>query len=91
MMQINYFRWDKKEDSSSDFFRFCCLMTKFRYYFIDCNPNVQNVNDSCFLDSFVTDTHAEASHFLNHYSWRAYKVVIRSGQFKGDVRFRYGH
>ncbi|XP_048330331.2 isoamylase 1, chloroplastic isoform X2 [Ziziphus jujuba] len=28
--QINYFRWDKKEDSSSDFFRFCCLMTKFR-------------------------------------------------------------
>ncbi|XP_031253585.1 isoamylase 1, chloroplastic isoform X2 [Pistacia vera] len=29
--QINYFRWDKKEDSSSDFFRFCCLMTKFRH------------------------------------------------------------
>ncbi|GAB4838264.1 Iron-sulfur assembly protein 1 [Ancistrocladus abbreviatus] len=26
---INYFRWDK-EESSSDFFRFCCLMTKFR-------------------------------------------------------------
>lgn len=26
---INYFRWDKKEESS-DFFRFCCLMTKFR-------------------------------------------------------------
>lgn len=30
MLQINYFQWDKKEDSSSDFFRFCCLMTKFR-------------------------------------------------------------
>ncbi|XWS73291.1 hypothetical protein CRYUN_Cryun02cG0115600 [Craigia yunnanensis] len=28
---INYFRWDKKEESSSDFFRFCCLMTKFRH------------------------------------------------------------
>ncbi|XVF19054.1 hypothetical protein REPUB_Repub11eG0077200 [Reevesia pubescens] len=27
---INYFRWDKKEESSSDFFRFCCLITKFR-------------------------------------------------------------
>ncbi|XWS52299.1 hypothetical protein CRYUN_Cryun11dG0056100 [Craigia yunnanensis] len=27
---INYFRWDKKEDSSSDFFRFCCLMSRFR-------------------------------------------------------------
>ncbi|TKY60780.1 Isoamylase 1 [Spatholobus suberectus] len=27
---LNYFRWDKKEESSSDFFRFCCLMTKFR-------------------------------------------------------------
>ncbi|KAM5553582.1 isoamylase 1, chloroplastic [Rosa sericea] len=27
---INYFRWDKKEESSLDFFRFCCLMTKFR-------------------------------------------------------------
>ncbi|KAK6247987.1 hypothetical protein QUC31_019552 [Theobroma cacao] len=27
---INYFRWDKKEECSSDFFRFCCLMTKFR-------------------------------------------------------------
>ncbi|KDP34860.1 hypothetical protein JCGZ_09148 [Jatropha curcas] len=27
---INYFRWDKKEESSSDFYRFCCLMTKFR-------------------------------------------------------------
>lgn len=30
MLQINYFQWDKKEDSSSDFFRFCCLLTKFR-------------------------------------------------------------
>ncbi|KAF3943950.1 hypothetical protein CMV_029539 [Castanea mollissima] len=28
---INYFQWDKKENSSSDFFRFCCLMTKFRH------------------------------------------------------------
>ncbi|GLU10532.1 hypothetical protein SLE2022_273260 [Rubroshorea leprosula] len=27
---INYFRWDKKEEATSDFFRFCCLMTKFR-------------------------------------------------------------
>ncbi|WOG92683.1 hypothetical protein DCAR_0311958 [Daucus carota subsp. sativus] len=27
---INYFRWDKKDESSCDFFRFCCLMTKFR-------------------------------------------------------------
>ncbi|KAK6941228.1 Glycoside hydrolase, family 13, N-terminal [Dillenia turbinata] len=27
---INYFQWDKKEESSSDFFRFCCLMAKFR-------------------------------------------------------------
>uniref|UniRef100_A0A2N9HVM1 Isoamylase 1-3-like C-terminal domain-containing protein n=2 Tax=Fagus sylvatica TaxID=28930 RepID=A0A2N9HVM1_FAGSY len=28
---INYFQWDKMEESSSDFFRFCCLMTKFRH------------------------------------------------------------
>ncbi|KAH9653636.1 isoamylase 1 [Citrus sinensis] len=28
---INYFRWDKKEESKSDFFRFCCLLTKFRH------------------------------------------------------------
>lgn len=27
---MNYFLWDKKEESSSDFFRFCRLMTKFR-------------------------------------------------------------
>ncbi|XP_048490435.1 isoamylase 1, chloroplastic isoform X2 [Beta vulgaris subsp. vulgaris] len=27
---INYFRWDKKEEATSDFFRFCRLMTKFR-------------------------------------------------------------
>ncbi|KAK5834700.1 isoamylase 1, chloroplastic [Gossypium arboreum] len=27
---INYFRWDKKEESSSDLFRFFRLMTKFR-------------------------------------------------------------
>ncbi|XP_027921035.1 isoamylase 1, chloroplastic [Vigna unguiculata] len=27
---LNYFQWDKKEESSSDFFRFCCLVTKFR-------------------------------------------------------------
>ncbi|KAI4352719.1 hypothetical protein L6164_006941 [Bauhinia variegata] len=27
---LNYFQWDKKEESSSDFFRFCCLGTKFR-------------------------------------------------------------
>lgn len=29
-LQHNYFQWDKKEESSSDFFRFCRLMTKFR-------------------------------------------------------------
>lgn len=28
---INYFRWDKMEESSSDFFRFCCLMNTFRH------------------------------------------------------------
>ncbi|TXG61130.1 hypothetical protein EZV62_012493 [Acer yangbiense] len=28
---MNYFRWDKKEESSSEFFRFCCLVTKFRH------------------------------------------------------------
>ncbi|XP_052198933.1 isoamylase 1, chloroplastic [Diospyros lotus] len=28
---INYFQWDKKEEASSDFFRFCCLITKFRH------------------------------------------------------------
>ncbi|CAL9041623.1 isoamylase 1, chloroplastic-like isoform X1 [Musa acuminata AAA Group] len=28
---FNYFRWDRKEESSSDFYRFCRLMTKFRY------------------------------------------------------------
>lgn len=27
---INYFRWDKKEEASSDFFRFCRLLIKFR-------------------------------------------------------------
>lgn len=28
---INYFRWDKKEEATSDFFRFCSLVTKFRH------------------------------------------------------------
>ncbi|EYU25738.1 hypothetical protein ABFS82_10G072400 [Erythranthe guttata] len=28
---INYFRWDKMEEASSDFFRFCCLVSKFRH------------------------------------------------------------
>ncbi|KAL0410309.1 UNVERIFIED_CONTAM: Isoamylase 1, chloroplastic [Sesamum latifolium] len=28
---INYFRWDKMEEAESDFFRYCCLMTKFRH------------------------------------------------------------
>uniref|UniRef100_A0A2P2KYU0 Isoamylase family protein n=1 Tax=Rhizophora mucronata TaxID=61149 RepID=A0A2P2KYU0_RHIMU len=28
---INYFWWDKKDESSSDFFRFCHLMTNFRH------------------------------------------------------------
>ncbi|XP_010558314.1 PREDICTED: isoamylase 1, chloroplastic [Tarenaya hassleriana] len=27
---INYFRWDKQDESCSDFFRFCRLLTKFR-------------------------------------------------------------
>ncbi|KAG5566757.1 hypothetical protein RHGRI_002333 [Rhododendron griersonianum] len=27
---INYFQWDKKEEASPDFFRFCCLMTQLR-------------------------------------------------------------
>jgi isoamylase len=29
-VQVNYFRWDKKEEQSSDLYRFCRLMTKFR-------------------------------------------------------------
>ncbi|XP_071725447.1 isoamylase 1, chloroplastic isoform X2 [Rutidosis leptorrhynchoides] len=28
---MNYFQWDKLEDSSSDFFRFCRLITNFRH------------------------------------------------------------
>ncbi|CAH1428666.1 unnamed protein product [Lactuca virosa] len=28
---MNYFQWDKKEESSSDFFRFCRLVTNFRH------------------------------------------------------------
>ncbi|XP_073289894.1 isoamylase 1, chloroplastic isoform X1 [Primulina huaijiensis] len=28
---INYFRWDKMEEASSDFFRFCRQLTKFRH------------------------------------------------------------
>lgn len=27
---VNYFRWDKKEDSKTVFFNFCCLMAKLR-------------------------------------------------------------
>ncbi|KAH9608201.1 hypothetical protein KSS87_006934 [Heliosperma pusillum] len=27
---LNYFRWDKKDEAASDFYRFCRLMTKFR-------------------------------------------------------------
>ncbi|KAG0479939.1 hypothetical protein HPP92_010797 [Vanilla planifolia] len=27
---LNYFRWDKKEEASSDFYRFCSLMIQFR-------------------------------------------------------------
>jgi len=27
---VNYFRWDKKEEQSSDLYRFCRLMTEFR-------------------------------------------------------------
>lgn len=30
LLQLNYFRWDKLEESSSDFHRFCSLMTTFR-------------------------------------------------------------
>ncbi|PHU11644.1 hypothetical protein BC332_18574 [Capsicum chinense] len=41
--QINYFRWDKKDESSSDFLRFCSLMTKFRH---QC--------ESLGLDGFLT-------------------------------------
>jgi hypothetical protein len=27
---MNYFRWDKKEEAHSDFFRFCRILIKFR-------------------------------------------------------------
>ncbi|KAF3338876.1 isoamylase 1 [Carex littledalei] len=27
---LNYFRWDRKEEQTSDFYRFCCLLIKFR-------------------------------------------------------------
>lgn len=34
LMQLNYFRWDKKEEAHSDFFRFCRHLIKFREYVI---------------------------------------------------------
>uniref|UniRef100_A0A7N0UUS6 Glycosyl hydrolase family 13 catalytic domain-containing protein n=1 Tax=Kalanchoe fedtschenkoi TaxID=63787 RepID=A0A7N0UUS6_KALFE len=40
---INYFRWDKMEESSSDFFRFCRLMSTFR-----------QESESLGLDDFLT-------------------------------------
>ncbi|KAL9674168.1 hypothetical protein QQ045_030438 [Rhodiola kirilowii] len=40
---INYFQWDKKKESSSDFFRFCRLMSSFR-----------RESESLGLDDFLT-------------------------------------
>lgn len=31
-VQLNYFRWDKKEEAHDDYFRFCRLLIKFREY-----------------------------------------------------------
>lgn len=42
-LQINYFRWDKMEEASSDFFRFCSLTVNFRRYV----PATQYLS-SCF-------------------------------------------
>ncbi|KAL2342619.1 hypothetical protein Fmac_003904 [Flemingia macrophylla] len=56
---INYFRWDKKEESSSDFFRFCRLMTKFRQ---EC--------ESLGLDDFPTSERLQwHGHFPGRPHW----------------------
>ncbi|XP_020215619.1 isoamylase 1, chloroplastic isoform X1 [Cajanus cajan] len=56
---INYFRWDKKEESSSDFFRFCRLMTKFRQ---EC--------ESLGLDDFPTSERLQwHGHFPGRPDW----------------------
>ncbi|KAK7251474.1 hypothetical protein RIF29_34710 [Crotalaria pallida] len=56
---LNYFRWDKKEESSSDFFRFCRLMTKFRQ---EC--------ESLGLDDFPTSDRLQwHGHFPGKPDW----------------------
>ncbi|XP_057417188.1 isoamylase 1, chloroplastic [Lotus japonicus] len=56
---LNYFQWDIKEESSSDFFRFCCLMTKFRY---EC--------ESLGLDDFPTSDRLQwHGHFPGKPDW----------------------
>ncbi|KAK7399043.1 hypothetical protein VNO78_10218 [Psophocarpus tetragonolobus] len=56
---LNYFRWDKREESSSDFFRFCRLMTKFRQ---EC--------ESLGLDDFPTSERLQwHGHFPGRPDW----------------------
>ncbi|CAL0313302.1 unnamed protein product [Lupinus luteus] len=56
---LNYFQWDKKEESSSDFFRFCHLVIKFRQ---EC--------ESLGLDDFPTSDRLQwHGHFPGKPDW----------------------
>lgn len=48
-MQLNYFRWDKKEEAHDDYFRFCRLLIKFREYVFFFLPCFSYLNDMPFF------------------------------------------
>ncbi|XP_060172245.1 isoamylase 1, chloroplastic isoform X2 [Lycium barbarum] len=84
--QINYFRWDKKDESSSDFFRFCRLVTKFRH---EC--------ESLGLDGFPTaETLQWHGHFPRTPDWSEtsrFVAFTLVDKVKGElyVAFNAGH
>ncbi|XP_022632454.1 isoamylase 1, chloroplastic-like isoform X1 [Vigna radiata var. radiata] len=98
---LNYFQWDKKEESSLDFFRFCCLVTKFHQ---EC--------ESMGLDDFPTSKRLQwHGHFPGMPDWsetsrfvaftmvgkglskdvKARKLALQHWLETIDPRHRYGH
>ncbi|XP_014510281.1 isoamylase 1, chloroplastic [Vigna radiata var. radiata] len=75
---LNYFQWDKKEESSSDFFRFCCLVTKFRQ---EC--------ESMGLDDFPTSERLQwHGHFPGMPDWSEtsrFVAFTMADSVKGEI------
>ncbi|KAL6585992.1 Isoamylase su1, chloroplastic [Orobanche minor] len=83
---INCFRWDKMEEASTDFFRFCCLVTNFRH---EC----ESLSSSDFQTAERLQWHGHAPGMPDWSNTSRYVAFTLIDSVKGElyIAFNAGH